>query len=118
VEIDEVRLEEFLARFAADVDAAAHATTVVVGDKLGLYRALAELGPTQARALAEAASQDVRFVEEWLHAQCAAGYCHFSRLTETYWLSPEQTAVLADRNSPNFMVGAMTLAQTRFQRAQ
>ena len=108
--IDEARLEEFINQFAGDFGAALHASTVVVGDKLGLYRTLADLGPSTADALATAAACDARLVEEWLNAPYVAGYCHHSDQTATYWLSPEQEAVLADPGSPAFLVGAMTIA--------
>jgi 2-polyprenyl-3-methyl-5-hydroxy-6-metoxy-1,4-benzoquinol methylase len=108
--IDEARLEEFINKFAGDFGAALHASTVVIGDKLGLYRALADLGPTDAAAVAAATSCDARLVQEWLDAQYVSGYCHFSAQTETYWLSPEQAAVLADPSSPALLVGSMTLA--------
>ena len=108
--IDEARLEELIGRFAADFGAALHATTVVVGDKLGLYRALADLGPTDAAGLAAATDCDARLVQEWLDAQYVSGYCCHSAQTATYWLSPEQVALLADPTSPAFLVGAMTLA--------
>jgi len=110
MEIDEARLGEFIHQFAGDFGVALHASTVVVGDKLGLYRALADIGPTDAAGLAAAASCDARLVEEWLKAQYVAGYCEHSAETETYWLSPEQAAVLADPSSPAFLVGAMTIA--------
>lgn len=108
--IDEARLEAFINQFAGDFGAALHASTVVIGDKLGLYRALAELGPTDAAGLAVKTSCDRRLVQEWLDAQYVAGYCHHRAETETYWLSPEQAAVLADSASPAFLVGAMTIA--------
>src|SRR5688572_11712245 len=108
--LDEARLEEFMGRFAVDVGAALHATTVVLGDKLGLYRAMAAGGPTDAATLAEATGCDARLVQEWLDAQYVSGYCEHSAETRTYWLSPEQAAVLADPASPACLVGAMTLA--------
>jgi 2-polyprenyl-3-methyl-5-hydroxy-6-metoxy-1,4-benzoquinol methylase len=110
VTIDETRLEEFINRFASDFGAALHASTVVVGDKLGLYRALAQTGPTDAPTLAAATGCDTRLVQEWLDAQYVSGYCHFSAQTVMYWLSPEQAAVLADPGSPTFLVGSMTVA--------
>jgi SAM-dependent methyltransferase len=110
--IDEARLEEFIHQFAGDFGAALHASTVVIGDKLGLYRALADLGPADAATLADATGCDHRLVQEWLNAQYVAGYCHRAHDTGTYWLSPEQAAVLADTTSPAFMVGAMTLASS------
>src|SRR5262245_40684878 len=75
--IDEARLEEFIGQFAGDFGAALHASTVVVGDKLGLYRALADIGPTDAAGLAQATSCDTRLVQEWLNAQYVAGYCEY-----------------------------------------
>lgn len=108
--IDEAALGEFVNRFAGDFGAALHASTVVVGDKLGLYRTLAEVGPADAATLASATGCDTRLVQEWLDAQVAAGYCRHSAATAAYWLTPEQAAVLADPASPAFMVGAMTIA--------
>jgi SAM-dependent methyltransferase len=108
--IDQARLDAFIQQFAGDFGAALHASTVVVGDKLGLYRALADIGPTDAATLASAAGCDERMVQEWLNAQFAAGYCGYSSETGAYWLSPEQAAVLADPASPAFLVGAMTIA--------
>jgi SAM-dependent methyltransferase len=108
--IDEARLESFMNQFAGDFGAALHASTVVVGDKLGLYRTLAELGPSDAAALASATECDTRLVQEWLDAQFVSGYCHFSAQTGRYWLSPEQAAVLADPTSPAFLIGSMTIA--------
>lgn len=108
--LDEARLGEFMNAFAGDLGAALHASTVVVGDKLGLYAAMAELGPTDAAALAEHTGLNERLIGEWLNAQYVSGYCEYSSQTAMYWLSPEQAAVLADPSSPAFMVGAMTLA--------
>jgi SAM-dependent methyltransferase len=108
--IDDARLEEFTNQFAGDFGTALHASTVVIGDKLGLYRTMAEMGPADAAALAEATGCDQRLVQEWLDAQFVAGYCHRSAQTASYWLSPEQAAVLADPGSPACLVGAMTIA--------
>lgn len=108
--IDEARLDEFMNRFADDLGAALHASTVVIGDKLGLYRAMADIGPTDAVTVAEATDCDPRLVQEWLDAQYVSGYCHFSARTASYWLSPEQAAVLADLTSPVFLVGSMRIA--------
>src|SRR6476646_10287102 len=108
--IDEATLGEFINRFVGDFGAALHASTVVVGDRLGLYRALAEAGPSDAATLAAAVGCDTRLVQEWLAAQFVSGYCRYSAETGCYWLSPEQAAVLADPSSAMFHVGAMTIA--------
>ncbi len=66
-----------------------------------LFAALADLGPTDARELAEATGCDVRFVHEWLDVQVLAGRCRFSGQTGTYWLTPEQAAALIDPSPPS-----------------
>ena len=68
MEIDQAVLEAFVGRFAGDFGAALHASTVVVGDKLGLYRALAAAGPSDPDTLARETGCDARLVEEWLNA--------------------------------------------------
>jgi len=108
--IDETTLEEFIGKFAVDFGAAMHATTVVIGDKLGLYRALADEGPITGATLAETTGFDRRLVEEWLNAQYVSGYCLHDPETGTFWLTDEQAAVLAEEGGPAFLVGAMTLA--------
>lgn len=113
--IDETKLEEFIGRFAVDFGAALHAATVVIGDKLGLYKALAAAGPVDGAALAERTGYDNRLVEEWLHAQYVSGYCGHDPEAGTFWLTEEQTAVLADEASPTLLVGAITLAASLFK---
>ncbi|MGQ0618012.1 MAG: class I SAM-dependent methyltransferase [Acidimicrobiia bacterium] len=108
--LDETRLNDFIGRFATDFGAALHASTVVLGDKLGLYKALAESGPTDGPGLAGRTGYDRRLVEEWLCAQYVSGYCQADLAAGTFWLDDEQAAVLADDQSPACLVGAMTIA--------
>ena len=97
VELDEARLGEFVQRFISDMGAAHHSVTVVVGDRLGLYRALADTGPATARDVAVAAGCDERYTQEWLNAQAASGYCEYDPVTGGYHLTPEQTRLLGRR---------------------
>ena len=108
--IDTARLEQLTGQFAVDFGAALHAATVVLGDRLGLYRTLAEIGPVDGAGLAAAAGCDPRLVEEWLKAQYVSGYCCGDPETGTFWLDPEQTVLLADDTNPGCLVGAMTIA--------
>ncbi len=108
--INEDLLNELVGRFAVDFGAALHASTVVVGDKLGLYRTLVATGPTDGAGLAKTTGYDRRLVEEWLNAQFVSGYCNHDPRTGQFWLSEEQAALLADQDSPAYMVGAMTIA--------
>jgi SAM-dependent methyltransferase len=108
--IDEERLNQFLGKFVADFGAALHAGLVVIGEKLGLYKAMAEAGPLTSAELAERTGTDERYVREWLNAQAAGGYVEFDAATNRYFLSEEQAFTLADENSPAYLPGAFLVA--------
>jgi SAM-dependent methyltransferase len=108
--IDEGKLNQLIGQFVTDFGAAMHAATVVIGDKLGLYKALADQGPVTGAELAKRAGYDVRLVEEWLNAQFVSGYCEYDPADGTFHLTDEQAAVLADDSTPAFLAGAMTIA--------
>jgi SAM-dependent methyltransferase len=110
--LDEDRLQAFVERYAADQAATMHAATVVIGDRLGLYRALAEGGPQTPDELATATGCQPRLVREWLHAQVASAYCEHDAPADRYWLTPEQAACLADASSPTFLAGGALAASS------
>jgi SAM-dependent methyltransferase len=116
--IDEAQLNEFAGRFLTDLAATHHAATVVVGDRLGLYRALAETGPTTPRGVALAAGCDERYTREWLNAQAASGYCEYDADTGHYYLTPVQQACLADDGAPTFLAAGMYVAASLFKDEQ
>jgi SAM-dependent methyltransferase len=105
-------VEEFTARFAGDLAAVLHGTTVVLGDKLGLYKGLARLGPSTAAELAAETGCDARSVQEWLNAQAASAYCHYDPASGRYHLDATQAACLADDESPAFLAGGMAVASS------
>ena len=110
--LDKERLKAFLDQYAADQAATMHAATVVVGDQLGLYRALAQGGPQTAEELARATGCHPRLVREWLNAQAASAYCEYDPAGQRYWLTPEQAACLADPTSPTYVVGGALVASS------
>ena len=85
--INEDTLNEMLGRFVGDFGAAAHGASVVVGDKLGLYKTMAASGPLTAHDLAEVAGYDERLIQEWLNAQFVSGYCDHDPSAQTFWLT-------------------------------
>ncbi len=105
-------VEEFAGRFLGDLAAVLHAGTVVLGDKLGLYRALVELGPTTPETLAAHTGCDPRYIREWLSAQAASEYCHYEPTDGTFHLDEAQATCLADESSPAFLVGGMAVASS------
>ena len=103
------KLNAFVGRFVGDLGAAAHAGMVVIGDKLGLYKALATK-PLTSVELAAKTSTDERYVREWLASQAAGGYVTYDERTQTFYLSEEQAFTLADEDSPAYLPGAFELA--------
>ncbi|HET7543855.1 MAG TPA: class I SAM-dependent methyltransferase [Polyangiaceae bacterium] len=106
---DTDKLNEFLSKFVNDLGGALHAGMVVIGDKLGLYRALAAK-PLTSQELAQKTETDERYVREWLNSQAAGGYVEYDRTSHKYGLTPEQAFALAVEDSPAFIPGAFVLA--------
>jgi SAM-dependent methyltransferase len=108
--ISEEKLNQLMQRAVVDMGATLHAALVVIGDKLGLYKALASGGPLTSAELAQRTSTDERYVREWLSAQAAGGYVTYQAETGRYSLSEEQAFTLADETSPAFLPGGFEVA--------
>ena len=102
--IDEAKLGAFMNRALDDIGATFGAALVVIGDKLGLYKAMVGTGPLGSGELAERTGTAERYVREWLNAQAAAGYVNYDG-DGRYSLAPEQALALADEDSPVFVPG-------------
>jgi SAM-dependent methyltransferase len=109
-EIDQNKLDEFMGRFVGDLGAALSSALVVIGDKLGLYRAMADGEPVSAEELAARSGTDPRYVREWLSNQAAGGYVTYDPDSDRFCLTPEQSFALAQEGSPAFVPGAFQLA--------
>jgi 2-polyprenyl-3-methyl-5-hydroxy-6-metoxy-1,4-benzoquinol methylase len=107
--IDMDKLQEFLGRFVADLGATFAAGNVVIGHRLGLYRALAA-GPARAEELAERTGTSPRYIAEWLRGQAAGGYVEYDPATEAYSMTEEQAFALADPDGGVYIPGAFVLA--------
>lgn len=101
--INPVKLESFVMQAIGDIASAYGGAMVSLGNKLGLYKAMAGAGPLSAKELAARAGCAERYVREWANAQAAAGYIDYHAVSDTYELSPEHAAVLADETSPVFI---------------
>ena len=115
--IDEEKLNEFVGKFAADLGAVTHAATVLIGDELGLYRAMADGEPVTAEELAGRTATDERYMREWLSAQAASGYVEYDPDTETFRLPAEQAFALTDEFNPLFVPGGIQLAASMIKDA-
>jgi SAM-dependent methyltransferase len=107
--IDEAKLNEFMGRFVGDLGATVSAALVVLGDRLGLYRAMGDGEPVSAEELAARTGTDARYVREWLSNQAAGGYVSYDADTGAFFLTPEQSLALAQEGSPAFVPGAFQL---------
>ena len=103
--IDEAKLEAFMGQAVGDLGAAISGLLVHLGDRLGLYKAMAGAGPLTSAELAERTGCAERYVREWLNNQAAGGYVVYDPATERYELPEEQAAALADEDSPVFVCG-------------
>jgi SAM-dependent methyltransferase len=107
--IDMNKLNAFIGQFVSDLGAAGHAGMVVIGEKLGLYKALVGEALNSAQ-LAAKTKTDERYVREWLASQAAGGYITYDETTETFSLTNEQAFALAMEDGPAYLPGAFELA--------
>src|SRR5215469_4529623 len=107
--LDMDKLNAFIGKFVTDLGATVHTGMVVIGEKLGLYKTLAD-GPMTAADLAVKTQTDERYLREWLASQAAGGYITYDEATDRFSLNPEQAFALAKEDSPAYLPGAFELA--------
>ncbi|MCA9288070.1 MAG: methyltransferase domain-containing protein [Phycisphaerales bacterium] len=112
MQIDPDRLNELLFKIVGDMGAAMSAALVSLGDRLGLYRHLAESGKATSKDLAGRAKVDERMTREWLLNQAASGYVSYDEAGDCYFLTPEQRAAFADDSGPASMLGAFDIIES------
>ncbi|MDR2319288.1 MAG: methyltransferase domain-containing protein [Pseudomonas sp.] len=110
--MDEARLHDFMGKLVGDMGAAATLANVILGDELGLYRAMADSQPTTPEALAARTGCHPRLVREWLNAQAASGYMTHDK--GLFVLPEEQAMALALEDSPAYMAGGAAVIAALF----
>jgi 2-polyprenyl-3-methyl-5-hydroxy-6-metoxy-1,4-benzoquinol methylase len=114
--IDEQKLHEFMIKAVGDIASTMSAMLVIIGDRLGLYKAMAEFGdPITSEELAKKTSTNERYIREWLANQAAGGYIMYNAANEKYTLPSEQAMALADENSPVYVHGAYQSIKSFFK---
>ncbi|MBC8767221.1 class I SAM-dependent methyltransferase [Arenibacter sp. BSSL-BM3] len=106
MQVDEEKLHVLLGKMVTEMGAAAIGPLIILGDRLGLYKALEDFGPTGSKQLADATGTSERYVREWLAAQAASGYIEYHPEKEQFSMTKEQAMVFSDPNSPVLMTGA------------
>jgi 2-polyprenyl-3-methyl-5-hydroxy-6-metoxy-1,4-benzoquinol methylase len=112
--IDDAKLRQFMGKMVGDMGAAMSGALVIIGAKLGLYKALAEIGPAGSEELADRTGLAERYVREWLAAQAASGFVDYDAGARTFAMSPEQAAALADEDSPVYVASAFELIASAY----
>ncbi|HEY2607252.1 MAG TPA: class I SAM-dependent methyltransferase [Paraburkholderia sp.] len=115
MQIDQDKLQSFMGRMVGEFGAVASAPLILLGDRLGLYKAMADQGPMSAAQVAERAEVTERYVREWLLAQAAAGFIRYDADADTFELESEQAMCFADETSPVFVPGFFQVAESMFR---
>ena len=110
MKIDETKLNKIIQKVIEDIGATFHAPLVLIGEKLGLFKAMAGAGFLTARELAQRTGTFERYVAEWLPSMAAGGYVEYDPESGGYFLTPEQVLAFADEKSPAYMPGAFQAA--------
>ncbi|HYL99570.1 MAG TPA: class I SAM-dependent methyltransferase [Blastocatellia bacterium] len=113
-QIDESKLNAFMGQAVADMGASMHAVLILLGDRLGLYKAMADSQPVTSDELAQRTGLSERYVREWLNANAASGYLTYDPADRTYTLPPEQALALAIEDSPAFLPGVFQILYACF----
>ena len=103
--VDQEKLNQFLGKFVADAGASIHGPTVLIGEQLGLYKAIAASGPMTSAELAKKTGTNERMIREWLAGQAASGYVNYDSSTGKYSMTPEQEFTLVNEDSPAYIPG-------------
>jgi len=109
---DPQKLDALVGRLVGDVGASVTGALIVLGDQLGLYKAMGDGEPMTAAELAARTGFKERYVREWLAAQAAAGYVDYDEGSDRFSLSPEQAMAFAEDDSPAFFAGAFEVVQS------
>jgi len=110
--VDQAKLNQFVGQFVHEFGAALNVALVVLGERLGLYKAMAGAGPMTPAELAVKTNTAERYVREWLAAQAAGGYVAYDSATQRYTLPDEQAFALAVEDSPAYLPGAFQLVMS------
>jgi hypothetical protein len=113
--VDQAQVEQFAGQLLADLAAAASTAMTVIGDRLGLYRAMTGTGPRTAAQLAADTGLNARLVTEWLAAQTVSGYVTYDPAAGTYELPAAHAMVLAQPDSPAYVVPAAEVVAAQYQ---
>jgi hypothetical protein len=114
--IDQNKIQQFINKAVGDIAGSSTAMLVIIGERLGLYRAMAQANsPISVKELADKTGTVERLVREWLANQVASGYIEYDPSSKKYKLPPEHALALADENSPIYLQGIFKAIKSYFK---
>jgi SAM-dependent methyltransferase len=113
--VDPEKLNQFLGKFVGDLGAAAHGATILLGERLGLYKAMADGKDVSAAELAQRTGTNERNVLEWLSAQAVSGYVNYRSESGRFYLTPEQAFTMANDKGPAYLPGAFQVLSSIYK---
>src|SRR3954449_5395682 len=114
--IDQTKLGEFMMKAVGDMASSLGAMMIILGDRLGLYKAMAKSArPVTSKELSAQTNTAERYIREWLASQAAAGYITYNPIDKKFFLPPENAMVLANEDSPAFMLGSYQMLRSMFK---
>src|SRR5262249_57069203 len=105
--IDSARQEEFVEKVIGQISGTMTTLLGAIGDRLGLFKNLAERGPATSAELASRTEMNERYLREWLGGMATAGYVNYDGSTKRFSLPVEHASVLAQENGPFFVGGCI-----------
>ena len=108
------KLNALVGKLVGDLGVSLAGASILLGDRLGLYKAMADGTPVTPSELARRAKLHERYVREWLCGQAASGYVDYDPEEDAFSLSPEQAMTFADEGSPAFFAGAFDVVQSTY----
>ena len=108
------KLNDLMGKLVGDLGAAMAGASILLGDRLGLYKAMADGEPVTSSELAKRTGLNERQIREWLSAQAASGYADYQPEKNAFSLSPEQAMAFANEGSPAFFAGAFDIVQAAY----
>ena len=112
--VDQDKLNQLVSKFVGDLGASIQGPTILIGEQLGLYKALAA-GPMTSKDLGDKTGISERYAREWLAAQAASGYVNYDSATGRFWMSPEQKFTLTNEESPVYIPGAFYVVASMYK---
>ncbi len=113
--VNQDKLNEIIGKFVTELGASMQGPAIIIGEQLGLYKALSANGPLTPDELAKKTGTSERYVREWLNGQAAGGYVNYDSATGKYVMTPEQTFTLANEDSPVYIPGAFYIVSSIYK---